>query len=252
MSLREIADALLAAERVIAFTGAGVSVPSGIPDFRSAEGIWARYPPEQYATLSAFRADPVGWWGFFRDLSSSFSAVAPNPAHEALAGLERLGCLQTVVTQNIDLLHQRAGNAHVIELHGSPERLKCVPCDALTPEPAPLEGPPPSCERCGHPLKPDVVLFGELLPPGAILEAQALAAQADVCLVVGTSAVVYPAATVPLLTREAGGHVVQFDTQPNELTKASRWFVEGPAEETLPALLELVRAARSLLPAEER
>ena len=246
VSIYGVRDALLEAKKVIAFTGAGVSVPSGIPDFRSGEGIWAKYPPVEYGTLPAFLEDPVKWWGFFRALSASFGEVSPNPAHQALADLESLGCLQTVITQNVDRLHQRAGNSHVIELHGSPERLKCVVCQTISPGPSPMEGPPPECAVCGQTLKPDVVLFGEMLPVPSPEEAQALAREADVCIVIGTSAVVYPAATIPELTRKNGGTVCQFDKESTDLTHLGhvRWFIEGPAEETLPRLLELVRAER--------
>lgn len=246
MSLYGVRDAILEARRVIAFTGAGVSVPSGIPDFRSREGIWAKYPPEEFGTLEAFLSDPPRWWGFYRALARAFAQVAPNPAHLVLAELGRMGLLDTVVTQNVDRLHQRAGNRRVIELHGSDQRLKCVVCQTTMEGEAPLEGKPPSCARCGQTLKPDVVLFGEALPQGVIEEAQELARQSDVCLVVGTSAVVYPAATIPEIVARGGGTVCQFDLESTDLTHLGyvRWFVEGPAEETLPRLLELVQAER--------
>lgn len=247
MSVYGVRDALLDAKRVVAFTGAGVSVPSGIPDFRSADGIWARYPPEEYATLTAFLDDPVRWWGFYRDLARSFADVRPNPAHEALAELERLGLLEAVITQNIDGLHQRAGNTKVVELHGGDGRLKCVRCDVTRAGEAPLEGPPPVCATCGQVLKPDVVLFGELLPRGVLDEALALARGADVCLVVGTSAVVYPAAAIPEETARTGGTVCQFDLGSTDLTHTGRvrWFIEGSAEQTLPRVVALVAEARS-------
>ncbi len=246
MSLYGVRDALLAAKRVIAFTGAGISVPSGIPDFRSGEGIWARYPPEEFGTIDAFLHDPVKWWGFYRALAGAFGEVAPNPAHQALAELEQLGCLHTVVTQNVDRLHQRAGSSHVIELHGSDQRLKCVACERFTPGPSPLSGAPPICESCGRILKPDVVLFGELLPVRALEEAQELARGSDVCLVVGTSAVVYPAASIPELVHRHGGTVCLINKEPTDLNHLGfvRWFAQGGAEEVLPRLVELVRAER--------
>lgn len=246
MSLYGVRDAILDGKRVIAFTGAGVSVPSGIPDFRSRDGIWAKYPPEEFGTLEAFLLDPPRWWGFYRALSRAFAQVAPNPAHQVLAELERMGLLETVITQNVDRLHQRAGNGHVIELHGTDRRLKCVACQTTIEAEAPLEGDLPECARCGQILKPDVVLFGEALPPGVIEEAQELARQSDVCLVVGTSAVVYPAASIPELVARGGGTVCQFDLESTDLTHLGhvRWFVQGPAEETLPRLLDLVQLER--------
>jgi len=247
MTIHGACDAILSATRVIAFTGAGVSVPSGIPDFRSSEGIWARYPPEEYATIQAFHADPERWWAFFRELSAAMEGTGPNPAHEALAELEALGCLQAVITQNVDQLHQRAGNSQVIELHGSPARLACLSCQSFTPGPAPSAGPAPRCEACGEVLKPDVVLFGETLPLKALAEAEALASSAEVCLTVGTSGVVYPAAGIPELTQRGGGVICQFNREPTGLTHTGRvrWFVEGPAEETLPRLVALIQAKQA-------
>ncbi|RMG10010.1 MAG: NAD-dependent deacylase [Planctomycetota bacterium] len=243
VSLWGIRDELRNARCAIAFTGAGISVPSGIPDFRSGQGIWARYPPEEFATVDAFLADPERWWGFFRALGEAFAAVEPNPAHRALAELEALGLLEAVVTQNVDGLHQRAGSRQVIELHGSPDRLRCLDCERSFPGPAPLEGPVPRCDACGQVLKPDVVLFGELLPEKALARAQELARASDACLVVGTSAVVYPAATIPLLVGERGGAVCQIDPQVTELglRGAVRWAVRGDAAELLPQLVELLR-----------
>lgn len=244
MSIYGIRDALLEAEQAFAFTGAGVSVPSGIPDFRSGEGIWARYPPEEFGTLQAFLRDPEEWWGFFRALAGSFAEVEPNPAHRALAELERLTSLSSVVTQNVDRLHQRAGSSSVLELHGSSERLKCVVCQRVERRPAPLSGPPPCCAECGQVLKPDVVLFGEALPLADLEAAQALAATCDVCLVVGTSAVVYPAAAIPERVARQGGRVCQINSEPTDLTHLGyvRWFVQGRAEEVLPRLADLVAA----------
>ncbi|MBL4844012.1 MAG: NAD-dependent protein deacylase [Planctomycetes bacterium] len=244
MSLSDIRDALLVAKHVIAFTGAGVSVASGIPDFRSPDGIWARYPPEQFATIEAFERDPEGWWTFHWALSAAFAGAAPNTAHEALGALDALGLLKAVITQNIDGLHQRAGHSQVIELHGGNSAMQCLRCDADVDRPVPLGGEVPRCETCRAVLKPDVVLFGEQLDHRKLHQAQLQAAQADMCLVVGTSAVVFPAASIPILTHESDGAVCVFNRESTNLTDGgfARWFVEGPAEETLPRLIELVRA----------
>lgn len=247
MSVYGIRDALLEAERVIALTGAGVSVPSGIPDFRSKGGIWERYPPEEFGTVDAFRRDPVGWWAFHRALEASFAEVEPNPAHGALVRLERAGCLHAVITQNVDRLHQRAGSTRVLELHGSGERLRCLDCDEVTPRAALAPAAVPRCARCDAVLKPDVVLFGEELPRDVLEEARSLAREADVCLIVGTSAVVYPAAELPELTFAAGGTLCQLDLEATGLTHRGivRWFVQGPAEVTLPRVADLVEAAEA-------
>jgi len=244
MSIYGIRDALLEAKQGFAFTGAGISVPSGIPDFRSSEGIWARYPPEEYGTIQAFLRDPEEWWEFYRALAASFAEVEPNPAHRALAELEQLTSLAAVVTQNVDQLHQRAGSGHVIELHGTSERLTCLTCQRTEARPAPVSGPAPRCETCARVLKPDVVLFGEELPLSELDAARELAQQSEVCLVVGTSAVVYPAAAIPEVVARGGGTVCQINAEPTDLTHLGfvRWFVEGKAEELLPRLVDLVRA----------
>lgn len=244
MTLRSVRDALLTARSAIALTGAGVSVESGIPDFRSPGGLWDRYPPDQYATLEAFQRDPERTWQFFFALARLCEPVRPNPAHQALARLEQLGLLQAVITQNIDGLHQQAGSRTVLELHGAAHTVACLACQARRREPIATLTRPPTCHRCGAIMKPDVVLFGELLPEHTLAGAQDLARTCDVCLVVGTSAVVYPAAAIPELAAARGATLCQFDLEPTGLTHTGRihHFVPGPAGETLPRLVSLIEA----------
>ncbi|MBX3468798.1 MAG: NAD-dependent deacylase [Planctomycetes bacterium] len=237
-----VADALLTARRAIALTGAGISVESGIPDFRSAGGLWDRFPPEEHATADALREDPARCWAMFRALAATCAGVAPNPAHEALAWLERVGRLEAVITQNVDGLHRRARSREVLELHGTPGVLRCDGCGARREaDVAAVEGVP-RC-ACGGVERPDVVLFGEVLAAATLHRAQDLARSCDVCLVVGTSAVVWPAASIAHLAFEHGATVVQFDLEPTELSLAGRvhHFVRGPVGETLPRLVELVK-----------
>jgi len=186
----------------VVLTGAGVSTESGIPDFRSASGIWAEVDPFEVASIQGFRRDPERVWGFYRERIHLLREAEPNAAHHALAELERRGLVSAIVTQNIDTLHSRAGSCEVVEVHGSIRSAQCLRC--LWTEPAEavlaqLEArPTPLCPQCDDPLKPGVVLFGELLPPGAIERATDLARAAGLMLVVGSSLEVWPVAGLPL------------------------------------------------------
>jgi NAD-dependent deacetylase len=249
----QAARALAGASKAIALTGAGVSVPSGIPDFRSATGLWVRYPPAEFATLHAFRVDPVKVWRMFAELERMLQQP-PNPAHRALAELEAEGGLAGIVTQNIDGLHQRAGSRTVVEYHGSPATFTCLACNAryALAEVLPLARPP-RCPapapggRCGNVLKPDVVLFDEEIPAPALAQAEALLRDADLMLIVGTSCEVYPAAELPLRVRRQGGLLIELnlapaaDLQPDVL-------LGGDCAVTLPRLVEGWRQARRPTP----
>ena len=201
------------AGRVVALTGAGVSVPSGIPDFRSpGSGLWENVNPMEVAHIDAFRADPARFWQFYGQRFQTLEGKRPNGAHLALAELERRGALEAVVTQNIDGLHAQAGSREVIEVHGSISHAVCLRCGAREEQAevrarmaAAADGVP-YC-ACGDALKPDVVLFGEYLDEGALRRASALAESADVLLCVGSSLEVYPIAQLPQITLAAGGHV---------------------------------------------
>jgi NAD-dependent deacetylase len=210
----------------VVLTGAGASTESGVPDFRSASGIWAEFDPREYATLGAFRRDPEKVWRFYAPRFAMLTTAEPNPAHLALAELERRGLVRAVVTQNIDLLHERAGTREVVEVHGSIRTSSCPGCGAVhrLAEVVPLieeHGAPP-CPACGAILKPDVVFFDELLPEGAMERATALAEEAELLLVVGSSLEVYPVADLPCATLAAGGKVA--------VVNRTRTWVDGRAE----------------------
>jgi NAD-dependent deacetylase len=231
----------------VALTGAGVSTESGIPDFRSPTGIWADFDPLEYASLDAFRADPEKVWRFYAPRYSMLLDAEPNPAHLALAELEALGLLSAVVTQNIDLLHARAGSRDVVEVHGSIRTSTCPGCRAsyeLDRVLALLEAGDgaPSCPDCGAVLKPDVVFFGELLPAAAIDRAFELAREAGLLLVVGSTLEVYPVAGLPLETLDAGGAVAIVNKGPTALDGKATMRVDGPAGEILPAVVAALRA----------
>src|SRR5438132_7536815 len=186
-----LADLIRSAQPCVALTGAGISTESGIPDFRSPTGIWARYDPMEYATISAFRRDPVKVWAFYALRFDVLTRAEPNAGHLALAELERRGLLRAVVTQNIDGLHERAGSQDVVEVHGSIRTASCLACGARVPFAEVVSAlevaPAPPCPECGEILKPDVVMFGELLPVAAIDRATSLAREAGLLLVVGST-----------------------------------------------------------------
>jgi NAD-dependent deacetylase len=231
------AEIATAPKQTIAVTGAGISVPSGIPAFRGMGGLWEKYDPEEYATIDAFHANPGKVWRMIREFREVIERARPNPAHLALARLEKLGYLRTVITQNVDGLHQAAGNRDVIEFHGNNRWVLCLRCGARLPgAEVVLETLPPRCS-CGGVLKPNVVFFGEPIPPEALSRSYAEATRCRVVLVVGTSAQVQPAASIPFVARSAGARIVEVNP---ERCLPSDYCLTGPAEELLPALVSEV------------
>jgi NAD-dependent deacetylase len=230
----------------VALTGAGVSTESGIPDFRSPTGIWASFDPREYATLGAFRRDPEKVWRFYAPRFAMLTEAEPNRGHLALAELERRGLVRAVVTQNIDLLHERAGSRDVVEVHGSIRTSSCPGCGApyALAEVVPLldaGGGVPRCPACGGVLKPDVVFFDELLPEGAIERAFALAAEARLLLVVGSSLEVYPVAGLPQETLDAGGKVAVVNQGPTWVDGRAALRIDGSAGDVLEAAAAALR-----------
>jgi NAD-dependent deacetylase len=218
-------------------TGAGISTESGIPDFRSPTGIWARYDPMEYASIDAFLADPQKVWDFYARRLAMLTEARPNDGHLALAELEELGWVRAVVTQNIDLLHERAGSRDVVEVHGSIRTSSCLACGEVVPMFDVLALlPVPRCPRCGRVLKPDVVMFGELLPPEAMERAARLASEARLLLVVGSSLEVHPVAGLPLETLAAGGSVAIVNRGRTQLDGRAAVTIDAGAGETLRAL----------------
>ena len=242
------ARALARSRRLVVFTGAGVSKESGISTFREPEtGLWARYDPMELATYEAYVRQPEFVWSWYEHRFGAAAAAAPNPGHTAIAELERILPKVSVVTQNIDGLHQRAGSSDVIELHGSMLRFKCLRgqhTGFVLDDFAGQDEKPPRCPKCGDLLRPDVVWFGEALPGDAVDRAQALSAVCDVMLVVGTSGVVYPAAAMPLLAAEAGATVIDVNPERDALAARADVFLQGPGGGVLPPLVELVKELR--------
>jgi NAD-dependent deacetylase len=232
VSAERLAELIRTRQPCVVLTGAGVSTESGIPDFRSPTGIWAEVDPMEYASLRAFRADPEKVWSFYSKRIEMLAGAEPNDAHVALAGLERRGLVDAIVTQNIDLLHARAGSRDVVEVHGSIRTASCLACGHREPLDESLL-PLPRCESCGAVLKPDVVFFGELLPQEAIDRAYDLARRAALMLVVGSALEVYPVGELPLETLRAGGSLAIVNRGPTALDDRAELKVDASAGETL-------------------
>lgn len=244
----ERAAALLRdARRVVVFTGAGISAESGVPTFRDdLTGLWARFDPEQLATPEAFHADPELVWGWYEWRRARVRRAEPNAGHRAIAAIEERAPASTVITQNVDDLHERAGSRGVIHLHGSLFAPRCVagahPASLGDEPDAPIppEGsrmPPPRCRSCGSLVRPGVVWFGEALPETALAAAVEAAADCDVLLTVGTSGVVYPAAEIPGIAARSGASVIQVNPEPTPLDRLCAVNLRGTAARVLPGLV---------------
>jgi len=228
---------------VVAFTGAGISVESGIPDFRSPGGLWSRYDPEIYATWHNFIKDPTKYWTMSRELSNIIFTADPNPAHEALAKLEHMGKLKTIITQNIDGLHHRAGSSNVIELHGTYRTVSCLDCDKVFSRKDILvelnAGKiPPRCSDCDGVLRSNAVLFGEQLPQLALDQATEETLKSDLFIVIGSSLSVFPAASFPLLAWRNGNHLIIINKEPTNQDIHADVVINGLAGEILKAVVE--------------
>ncbi len=226
---------------VVALTGAGISVESGIPDFRSPGGLWDTFDPAVYASIQTFLSDPRRSWKLFRAVDEILRGKRPNPAHYALADLEQAGILEAVITQNIDGLHQEAGTDRVIEVHGNHRFLECLRCGLRVPvDDPPIEpGRVPRCEECGFPLKPSVVLFGEAVRH--VDEANEAVLSCEALFVIGTSAQVYPVASLPASVKEKGGLVFEFNLNETCLTgMVTDCLFRGRAGRSLPFIRDFM------------
>jgi NAD-dependent deacetylase len=233
VSASALAELIRRRQPCVVLTGAGVSTESGIPDFRSPNGLWAAFDPLQYGSIDAFRRDPRKVWSFYKPRIAMLTEAEPNPAHHALAELERLGFVQALVTQNIDRLHERAGSAEVVEVHGSIRTASCPSCRQRHGLERVLgllaEADAPACPACGKILKPDVVFFGELLAPGTIERAHELASRARLLLVVGSALEVYPVAGLPGETLSAGGELALVNRGPTPYDAQARLRLDASA-----------------------
>jgi NAD-dependent deacetylase len=227
------------ADSVVVFTGAGISAESGIPTFRGDDGIWKKLRPEELASFDAFIRNPDIVWEWYQHRRKIISGVKPNPGHHAIAEMEKLHRNFSVITQNIDNLHRRAGSKNVFELHGNIERNYCIQCgrpaseDEITNQPH-----APKCTLCDSLVRPDVVWFGEMLPQDEWNASVEAAGKAEVFFSIGTSAVVYPAASLPSIARSAGAYVVEVNIEPTEASSTVHEILRGPSGTIMPAVLE--------------
>jgi NAD-dependent deacetylase len=230
----------------LALTGAGISVESGIPDFRSAGGLWSKYDPSEYATIHAFRRDPEKIWDMLRDMDALIAQARPNAAHLGLGEMEKMGFLHCIITQNVDNLHQAGGAVKVIEYHGNSSTLSCLWCGKRYKSEEKRGEHVPRC-ACLKVLKPDVVFFGEFIPVEALNTSFQLASCAEAVLVVGTSAVVSPANTIPTIAKSRGAKLIEMNMERTHLTDTvTDIFIEGKAGDTVPALVAELRRMKGM------
>ncbi len=238
----ELAGLLRQSRQAVALTGAGISVESGIPDFRSPGGLWERFHPLEYAHIGVFRRNPAKVWLLLKEMDATLVRARPNPAHLALAELEAKEILAGVITQNVDNLHQAAGSKKVIEYHGNAFRFICLNChQSYARQGLDFSKTPLYC-TCGGLIKPDVVFFGEPIPPQAQAAAYELAAACDLLLIIGTSGEVAPANLIPHLAKRQGALIVENNLAPTQLTNTvTDHFLGGPAGQLWPQVLAALR-----------
>ena len=237
---------LAPARQAVALTGAGISIDSGIPPFRGKGGLWERFDPMEIAHIDSFMRNPAMVWKVLvKDLKDIIDRARPNDGHKGLARLEQLGILKAVITQNIDGLHQMAGNTDVIEFHGTFAWQRCIQCEhRIETSKVDAAELPPRCP-CGGVLRPDAVFFGEMIPPVALWRSQEMASQCDVMLVVGTSAVVQPAASMPIIARQSGAVVIEINPEPTPLTGViSNYLIRGKAGDVMNRIVSALEATR--------
>lgn len=244
-AIKKAAQAIFHSTKTIALTGAGISVESGIPDFRSPGGLWERYNPIEYGTIGAFRTNPEKVWQMLQEVSHLLARSRPNPAHTGLGRLQELRLLQAIITQNVDNLHQEGGATSVIEYHGNAKTLSCLWCKQRYNSDELGTQIPPRCS-CGKILKPDVVFFGEPIPIRALQESYELASSCRALLIVGTSGEVTPANTIPETAKRAGATIIEVNVEPTILTEhVTDIFLQGKASEMI---AELVREIETIMP----
>ncbi|MGY5857775.1 MAG: NAD-dependent deacylase [Candidatus Thorarchaeota archaeon] len=242
-TIQQAKEMVANAGKITAFTGAGISVDSGIPDFRSEGGLWKRFDPLEYATLESFMRNPTKFWTMGKELAETIVKADPNAAHKSLAGLEEQGKLTGVITLNIDNLHQSAGNKKVIELHGNYLKAHCIECKSeffgkKVHESVAQGEIPPKCEKCGGILKSEAILFGEPLPEEPMAEAVEMCRATDLMIVIGTSLTVYPAAYLPQLAKNAGAKIILINLEGSNKDGVADIVLRGRATDILPAITD--------------
>jgi NAD-dependent deacetylase len=239
--IRQAVQILYQSKMTIALTGAGISVESGIPDFRSAGGLWSIYNPDDYATIDAFTTNPEKVWKMLRDMDKLVSRAKPNRAHIGMGHLEKMGYLRYIITQNVDNLHQAGGARNVIEYHGNQSTLTCLSCRKQYSMDEKRYEQVPRCS-CSSVLKPDVVLFGEAIPEDVLLNSFRIANMAQALMVVGTSAVVSPANSIPILAKKNGAKIIEINKESTHLTsRLTDVFLQGDAGDIIEKILKEIK-----------
>lgn len=237
---KEVIERLQKAEKVVFSTGAGGSAESGVPTFRGKDGIWKKMKPEELATVDGFMKNPELVWEWYQYRRDLMNDVEPNPGHYAIVQFEKIFSEFTLITQNIDGLHARAGSNRILELHGNISRNKCLKCDRGFEQEIDLEKGLPLCE-CGGMIRPDVVWFGEMLPQDILRDAFKSSEEAEVFFSVGTSSVVQPAASLPYMARQCGAFVVEVNIEETPLTPVASLFLQGKSGDILPRIVEALQ-----------
>lgn len=238
----EFNEKLKNAKSVVFFTGAGISAESGIATFRGENGLWQKLKPEELANVNAFMKNPDMVWEWYQYRRNIINETKPNPGHYAIAEFEKYFEKVSVVTQNIDNLHKRAGSNIIYELHGNIERNFCVSCNTFyNIEELEETQKVPLCTKCNGLIRPDVVWFGEMLPEGVFEKSEREAYNSDICFVIGTSAVVYPAAYIPHSAKQGGSYVVEINVEPTEISGAVDLSLQGKSGEILPKILDIIK-----------
>ena len=232
-------EKIIDAKKIVFVTGAGISQESGIPTFRGTDGLWRKYDPMQLATIDAFYENPKLVWEWYEDRRKNILNAKPNPGHQAIADLERFKDV-TVLTQNIDGLHQRAGSSHVLELHGSIIRIKCTVCDFEDNITSSFETLPPKCNKCGNILRPDVVWFGEPLPQKVWNKAIIEANTCDIMIIAGTSLVVSPANTLPIYAKQNNAVLIEINPEQTQMSSEMELSLRTTSANALPSIIKIL------------
>lgn len=246
----ELVEIMLKCRHCAVLTGAGISAESGVPTFRGQEGLWKKFKPEELATMDAFMANPKLVWEWYNWRRDLMSEVKPNPGHFALGELEDFFESFTLITQNIDGLHHEAGSKSILELHGNIHRNKCAKCNRLVSVTAEIDPDQiPGCEHCGGRIRPDVVWFGEMLDNDIITEAFRASEEADIFFSIGTSAIVHPAASLPMMAKRAGATLIEINPERTPLTEVADFYVSARSGEFLSKLVAAYRLRRESMEA---
>lgn len=237
--LSKLAEQVRNCRRMVVLTGAGFSAESGVPTFRGKEGLWGKFKPEELATMEAFMANPKVVWEWYSWRRGLISGVKPNPGHNALVELENQIEDFVLVTQNVDGLHRAAGSRNIVELHGNILHNKCMKCESQYESDTDIDPDNiPTCKECGGRIRPDVVWFGEMLDPETIERAFKVAEKAEICFSIGTSSVVQPAASLPMMAKRSGATLVEVNPEETPITSMADYYFPAKSGEFLPQLLK--------------